>query len=209
MNTLILASSGQFIVNNDIDRFLPKPLLRCSIASIITASKKVPDTGYVKRHRVAMQAKNISYSEIDIAEKDEQTLAKELDGYDIIYVEGGNTFYLLQCVRESGFKNVVSDLLARGVVYIGSSAGSYIACPSIVMATWSKRGFDQCGITDYTGMNLAPFLIKAHYVPDMLPSLKERAKDLHHPLRAITDEQAIIVQNDRIQLLGGGDEIVL
>ena len=193
MKTLILASSGQFITANNVDHFLPKKITDCKIAYIITASKKVDDTGYIERHRQKMDELNFSYTEIDIAGKNEDELKKALDGHNIVMVEGGNTFYLLKAVRESGFDNVIKELINNGVVYVGSSAGSYIACPSIIMATWSNRGFDRCGITDFTAMNLVPFLIKAHYTPDMLETLKEKASGLQYPMRVLNDNQAIHV----------------
>lgn len=209
MKTLILTSSGSFITANNVDDFLPKKIIDCRIAYIITASKKVDDTSYIERHRQKMNELNFSYTEIDIAGKNEDELKKALDGHDIVMVEGGNTFYLLKAVRESGFANVIKELIDNGVVYVGSSAGSYITCPSIVMATWSNRGFDRCGITEYSAMNLVPFLIKAHYTTDMLETLKEKVNDLQYPMRVINDDQAILVQNGEVQLLGGGDEIIL
>ncbi|MFA6253596.1 MAG: Type 1 glutamine amidotransferase-like domain-containing protein [Patescibacteria group bacterium] len=209
MKTLILASSGQFITANNVDDFLPKKIADCKIAFIITGSKKVANTDYIERHRQKMDELNFSYTEIDIAGKKEEELKKVLDGHDIIMMEGGNTFYLLKAVRESGFKNVLNDLLEKGVVYIGSSAGSYIACPSIIMATWSARDYDRCGVTDFEAMNLVPFLIKAHYTPDMKEVLNKKVKDLRYKTRVLNDEQAILVRDGEVQLLGGGDEIIL
>lgn len=209
MNTLLLASSGKFITTHNIDQFLPKKLVDCKIAYIITASKKVDDTSYIDTHRQKMDELHFSYTEIDIAGKHEQELKRALDGYDIVMVEGGNTFYLLKAVRESGFENIVKDLLAQGVVYIGSSAGSYIACPSIIVSTYSNKPKDRCGVTDFTAMNLVPFFIQAHYTPSMLHDVQEIKKELPYPLRAIHDEQALLVRDGEVQLLGGGDEIIM
>jgi len=209
MKTLILTSSGNFITTNNINCFLPKKIVNCKIAYIITASKKVDDTNYIDKHRQKMDELNFSYTEIDIAGQNKNELKKTLGGYDIVMVEGGNSFYLLKAVRESGFDNIIKDLIAKDVVYIGSSAGSYIVCPSIVMATWSKQKFDECGITDHTAINLVPFLIQAHYTPDMQKMLKKKSKNLQYPIRALNDEQAILVRNEKIQLLGSGDEIIM
>lgn len=209
MKTLILSSSGQFITANNVDDFLPKKITDCKIAYIITASKKVNDTGYIERHRQKMNELNFSYTEIDITGKNENELRMALDGHDIVMVEGGNTFYLLKAVRESGFTNVIRELIDEGVVYVGSSAGSYIACPSIIMATWSNRGFDRCGITDFTAMNFVPFLIKAHYTPEMKETLVEKRKNVQYPIRALNDNQALLVRDGEVQLLGGGDEIIV
>ena len=115
---LILTSSGQFITKNNIDHFLPKKITDCKIAYITTASKKVDDTSYIERHKQKMNELNFSYTEIDIADKNEAQLSSILTGYDIIFVEGGNTFYLLKSVHESGFDKVMKDLVSKGVVYI-------------------------------------------------------------------------------------------
>ena len=209
MKTLILTSSGQFITANNVDDFLPKKITDCKIAYIITASKKVSDTGYIDRHRQKMDELNFSYDEIDIAGMNENELKKALGGHDIIMVEGGNTFYLLKAIRESGFENVVRNLIAKGVVYIGSSAGSYVACPSIIVSTYAKKQKDRCGVTDFTAMNLVPFLIKAHYTPDMLPDLNDIRTKIEYPLHILDDKQALLIRDGEVQLLGGGDEIIL
>ena len=208
MKTIILASHRQLIAANYIDHFLPKPLSEAKILYITTASKKVSDTGYVERMRQKMNELNFSFTELDIEGKSEQELKKALSSTDIIYVEGGNTFYLLEAVRESGFEKLVKEAIENGVVYWGVSAGSYIACPSIVMATWSGH-FDSDGVTDLTAMNLVPFLIKAHYTPDMLPLLTEKSKDLQLPLFVINDEQAVLVRDGEVQLIGSGEVLTL
>jgi len=208
MKTLILASSGNLIAANNLNHFLPKPLSEAKILYVTTASKKVNDSSYVERTRQKMDELNFSYTEFDIVGKSEEELKKALSDSDILYVEGGNTFYLLQAVRDTGFEKIVKEAIENGLVYWGVSAAAYIACPSIIMATWSDR-FDRCGVTDWTAMNLVPFLIKAHYAPDMLATLKEKSKNLELPLRVLNDEQAVLVKDGEIQLIGGGDEIVL
>jgi dipeptidase E len=208
MKTLILASSGNLIAANNVNHFLPKPLNKAKILYVTTASKKVNDASYVERTRQKMDELNFSYTEFDIVGKSEEELKKALNTSDILYVEGGNTFYLLKAVRDTGFEKIVKEAIENGLVYWGVSAGSYIACPSIIMATWSDR-FDRCGVTDWTAMNLVPFLIKAHYTPDILGTLKEKVKDLQLPLRVLNDEQAVLVKDGEVQLIGDGDELIL
>ncbi|MBI2444429.1 MAG: Type 1 glutamine amidotransferase-like domain-containing protein [Candidatus Magasanikbacteria bacterium] len=207
MKTIILASSSEFIAST-IDNFLPKPLSESKVLYVTTASKKVNDDSYVEKTRQKIGELSFSYTEIDIAGKTEEELKKALTSCDIVYVEGGNTFYLLKAVRESGFEKAVKEAMDKGIVYWGVSAGSYIACPSIVMATWSDR-FDRFGVTDWSAMNLVPFLIKAHYAPKYLDSIKRNAKDLQLPMRMLNDNQAIIVRDGEVQLIGEGDDITL
>jgi len=208
MKTLILASSGNLIAANNLNHFLPKPLSEAKILYVTTASKKVNDSSYVERTRQKMDELNFSYTEFDIVGKSEEELKKALSDSDILYVEGGNTFYLLQAVRDTGFEKIVKEAIENGLVYWGVSAGAYIACPSIIMATWSDR-FDRCGVTDWTAMNLVPFFIKAHYTPDMLGTLKEKSNDLQLPLRVLNDDQVVMMKDGEVQLTGGGDELIL
>ncbi|MCK5061865.1 Type 1 glutamine amidotransferase-like domain-containing protein [Candidatus Parcubacteria bacterium] len=208
MKNLLLSSSGTFITRFDIKEF-KKPLKDMKMAYITTASKKVEDSTYVVNRKKEMDKQGFDYEEIDIGGKTENELRKNLKDKKIIYVEGGNAFYLLKCVRESRFEKIVKELIKKGVIYIGSSAGSYIACPTIEIADKaSGHNFNKCGITNYTAMNLVPFLIKAHYNPDEKEELKEKLKNVKYPIRPLTDDQAILVKNNKVSLLENGKEII-
>jgi len=209
MKTLILTSSGKLIAANKLDDSLPKPLSESKILYVTTASKKIPDASIMERQKQIMNRLNFSYTEYDIAGKSKEELKKVLLEQDIVYVEGGNTFYLLKSVRESGFDDILKELIPKGLVYIGTSAGSYIACPSIITASWSKDEFDKCNVTDFRAMGLAPFLMLVHFIPEMKEMLEAKTKDLDFPMRVLTDDQAIVIKDEKIQLIGGGIEIIM
>ena len=63
--------------------------------------------------------------EIDIEGKTEAEVMKLLELKDIIFVEGGNTFYLLKAMRECNFEKVIRKLLKEGKVYIGVVCRKY------------------------------------------------------------------------------------
>lgn len=46
-------------------------------------------------------------------------------------VAGGDTFYLMEKLKESGADKVIKEFIEKGGVYIGSSAGSIVCCPTI------------------------------------------------------------------------------
>ena len=54
--------------------------------------------------------------------------------YDIIYMIGGNTFYLLKELREKNLDEKIIQAINNGVIYIGSSAGSIILGKTIETA---------------------------------------------------------------------------
>ena len=88
------------------------------------------------------------------------------------------------------------------------SAGSYIACPSLAVSIRSKLSFDRCEITDLTAMNRVPFFVKAHYTPEIYNSLKIHAQELPAPLYALDNDQALVIDGNKIELIGGGEEVI-
>lgn len=209
MKTILLTSSGTFTTDKKLE-FLSKPLNEMKMAWVITASKGVDDTSYIQRHKQRMDELGFDYEEIDIEGKNEKELREILNDKEVVFVEGGNTFYLLKCVRESGFDKVIKELIEKGVIYIGASAGSYIACPTIEMATWRHQDeYDRCGVTNFTGLNLVSFLVIAHYAEEYKEIIKEGISKTKYPVRILTDDQALLVRDDEVELVGKGPEIKL
>lgn len=209
MTTILLASSGKFITEGDLS-FLLRPINQMKMAYIITASKGVEDISYLEIHKQRMTELGYNFEEMDIDGKSEKELRKMLTDKEVVYVEGGNTFFLLKKVRESDFDKVIKDLIARGVAYIGSSAGSYILCPTIEMATWKHQDrYNHYGVTDLAALNIVPFLVTAHYTPEYRELLKGKIQTSKYPVKILTDDQAILIQNGEARLIGKGEEILL
>jgi len=215
---IILTANGKFLYNYSIDAYLPKPLAECKIAYIITAAMKMDETGevekarlrdHIRRYKEKMDELKYDYTEIDIAGLSPQELKSTLSAYDIVLVEWGNPFYLLKVVHETGFQETMEELMKQWVVYIGKSAGSYIACPSLIVSTRSKLTFDKYNITDLTAMNRVPFFVKAHYIPEMYDDLKTHAQELSTPLYGLNNDQALVVNDGQVELIGGGDKIII
>src|SRR3989344_4720559 len=202
---ILLLSSGRFLMNNP--KVFKKPFKDMKMAYVITASKGVENTDYLERARNFFKEHNYNYQELDLDGKEKRELEEILKKFEIVFVEGGNSFYLLKSIRESGFDEVVKRLLPQGLIYMGASAGSYVACPTIEMATWKHQDkYYHYEIKDFTGMNLVPFLITVHYVPEYRSILKEKILQSKYLVRILTDEQAILIKDGKTTFLGE-DEI--
>lgn len=205
MKTLLLLSSGTFL-KNDLSDIFEKPLNKYRMAHIIDSSKGkgVTNTDHIERVRDRFKEREVYFEDIELAGKNENEVREIMKNFDGVFVNGGSTFYLLKVIRETGFDKVLKELLPKGFIYIGASAGSYVACPSIEMALWGlKDRYDRYGITDLTGMNLVPFLMRVHYVPEYRDLLKQKISQANYPVKILTDEQAILVKGDSFELLGG------
>ena len=160
---------------------------------------------WMEKDRQLLYECGIKYiEELDFKDKTQKELEKLLSDKEIIFVNGGNTFYLLKWVKESGFSKVLSHFLRRGGLYGGVSAGSYIACPTIEAATWKHQVRNRVGITDFTALNLIPFLITAHFEEKYRTIVVQAAKSTKYPIVALSDKQAILVQDGKIKIVGEG-----
>ena len=75
-----------------------------------------------------------------------------IDDYDIIYMMGGNTIYLLDMVRRYNFIEVIKNFIAKGKIYIGSSAGSQIIGSTIELCSVYET--NNVNMTDFTALGI-------------------------------------------------------
>src|SRR3989338_1674189 len=208
MIKLLLLSTARFLINHS--SVFGKPLNEYKMLHIITASKGVTNLAYLERNQKFFDEQGCARTEYDLDGKNEDNIQEQLKKHDLVYLEGGNTFYLMKSIRESGFEKVLKEFLPKGVVYMGGSAGSYVACPSIEMSLWRHQDkYEHYGVTDMTGMGLVPFMLSVHYKPEYADILRLNIPKLKYPVRILTDEQAISVIDDTYKLIGDEKEITL
>lgn len=145
-------------------------------------------------------------TEIDLREEDEESLREKMKALDVIFVTGGNTFYLMKYIRESGFDKLLKAFLGRGGIYLGVSAGSYVAAPDISGAQWKHlEDINMVGLKDLRGLGLVDFLISPHYIPEHEAIINENKNKVSLPIFGLTDFQAILVENGKIKFVGPGE----
>ena len=210
--TLLLTSAGIKVtpIRDELLKILPKPASKIKLAHVVTASNVAEDIDYVRRDKRMMKKVGFQVEDIDIVGKTEKQLRKTLKNKDVVYVQGGNGFFLLKHIRKSGFDKVIKDLIKRGTIYIGVSAGTYVACPTIEMHTWKDKERNQFGVVNLAAMNLVPFLITVHYNRVKYRSgLKEGITKSKYTVKILNDDQAILVKSGKIKLVGRGKEVKL
>lgn len=205
---LILASDLSFLLKYGYDLTgIPKEELK--IGYVTTASKVARTQSFFEDVKNQMKEAGYLFEEIDIENKSEKELLEFFNDKNIIHVEGGNTFYLLKVIREGGFGDVLKKLLDDGKIYIGTSAGAYIMCPTIEVANWNEDGKDRFGMTDFTALNYVPFILKAHYTDYKEAKIKKEALTSKYPLRVLKDGQGILVEDSKCTFIGDTEEITI
>lgn len=127
---------------------------------------------------------------------------------EAVAVGGGNTFHLLRALYETGLIEAIRERAKAGLPYLGWSAGSNVACPTIRttndMPIVEPQSFD--------ALNLVPFQINPHYTDERLTahSGETREQRIAEFIKANPDATVVglregsglRIEGERIKLLG-------
>ncbi len=186
-------------------KILPKNPEELELCFIATAADPEENKWFVEKDKKRLLELGFKIKEIDLKQENTHSLRIKLKGVDVIFVEGGNTFYLLKYVRKSGFDKVLKPFLDRGGIYLGVSAGTYIAGLDISPTQW-KHAEDKniVGLKDLRGLCLIDFAIFSHYKPKHESIIKENKHKIPSTIVALTDKQAVLVNGKDYKIVGSG-----
>lgn len=124
------------------------------------------------------------------------------------FVGGGNTFRLLNTIHTEGLIQLIVEKVMSGVPYIGASAGSIVACPTII----TTNDMPIVRPSTLEAMGLVPFQINAHYLdadPEsthMGETRERRIAEFHEensvPVIGLREGSWLHVEDERV-MLGG------
>jgi dipeptidase E len=131
-----------------------------------------------------------------------------LEGFDAVWVLGGNPFVLRTAFHESGADAPVVDRLRDdSLVFAGYSAGPCVLGPRLPV--WDDLldrdlpGYPDTLVT--TGLSLVPFVIAPHYGSEPGAAGATEVTDAfienHIPFIALRDGQAIVIDGDSFRVV--------
>ena len=132
----------------------------------------------------------------------------QLDRADAVFVGGGNTFRLLKKLYQLNYFDRIRERVRAGTPYIGSSAGSMVACPTI--RTTNDMPIVECPTLNAFGF--IGFQLNCHYLdPDPASTHKgetreERLREFHEenatPVLGLREGTMLLVQDGTAKLAG-------
>jgi dipeptidase E len=133
---------------------------------------------------------------------------QELSAADLIIGGGGNTFHLLHELYRHDLIGALRRRISEGIHYLGWSAGSNIACPSIR----TTNDMPIIWPPSCEALDLVPFQINPHYTDTHLTGHQgeTRAERLSEfmvlnpdiPVVALREGSALQIEAGKIRLLG-------
>ncbi len=195
MKRLLLASSGLEYIKT----FAGKDPTLVKMLFIPTAGNLDDEVWWIDKDRDVLGKMGFQITELDIEHSSKAEMQKALSDTDIIYVAGGNTFFLLKQVRETGFDNMLTEYVNDGGLYAGASAGALIAGTDIGAISSLDEPEKVQGLKSTEGLGWVNVIPIPHY--DMkartqpIDEIKAKyGKD--NEMVLLTDDQALLVKDN-------------
>eukprot|EP01094_Clydonella_sp_ATCC50884_P027666 TRINITY_DN8047_c0_g1_i1.p1 TRINITY_DN8047_c0_g1~~TRINITY_DN8047_c0_g1_i1.p1 ORF type:complete len:236 (+),score=52.83 TRINITY_DN8047_c0_g1_i1:26-733(+) len=159
--------------------------------------------GYAEKARAAYEQMGFRVEAIHRKENPADAVAAA----EAVFIGGGNTFRLLKALYDNNLIAVLRERVEAGMPYIGTSAGSNVATPSI-------RTTNDMPIVEpphFTALALVPFQINAHYldpqdIAHMGETRQQRLKEFHEdnctPVLGLREGAMVLVKEGKATLLG-------
>lgn len=156
---IILTSNG--LSSETLLEKVSKSMIDCSKAVIITTAS----VGYKEKDwhipKLTSELKQLTLS-VDLFDFDQDN-PMELLKYDVVEINGGNPFYLLNSMNASHCKEILQEI-AEEKVLIGVSAGSMVLQKNIeLIAQYSPELNAEVQLTDFSGLGITDLQILPHY----------------------------------------------
>jgi len=204
---LFLTSSGlPQEYRQEFINFIDKDLRDLSVGFIANGADLDENNWYVDKAKNELKEIGLKFEDVDLRHfvgKSSATLQEVLSKFDMIYVNGGDTFYLLDLMRKVNFEPVIRDLLNNGKIYFGTSAGSVVAGPNIELAGWPPNSDENVvNMKDTTGLSLVDFAILPHFESKDIDIVQNETSKISYPLIMLTNLQAVVVQGKDVRMVG-------
>jgi dipeptidase E len=210
---LLLTSGG--LANRSIEKALfdlvGKKSEETSLAFVPTASNEdVGDKEFLIDDLIGL--KKLNFKSIDIADisaVEEKIWREKLEAADILFFEGGDTYYLMRWINKSGLARILPDLL-KTKVYVGVSAGSVVLSKDLMLTASQKLYEEDLDETEsLPGLNCVDFYVLPHLSSPYFENVREdlirkATANMSGKIYAIDDESAVKVYGDKVEVVSEG-----
>lgn len=171
MNLLLLSNStqhGRGYLEHALDTvtgFLPAG---ARLAFVPYALADYP--GYTARVRTALEPAGITVRGVH----ENADPVAELAASDAVFIGGGNSFRLLSALYRTGLRTAVAEAVRDGLPYMGASAGTNMAAPTLR----TSNDMPIVQPPSFETLGLVPFQINPHYLdPDPASTHKGETRE--------------------------------
>lgn len=215
---LLLTSGG--ITNKSIARALfdlvGKKPENTSVVFIPTASNvEKGDKTWLIDDLINLKKQNFKSVDIaDISAVGENIWRPKLEEADVLFFEGGDTYYLMEWINKSGLAHLLPNLL-KSKVYVGVSAGSMVTNKNLALGISQIVYEEDLDKTEeIPGLNFVDFYLLPHLNSPYFKNLredfiKESVRNIPEKIYVLDDNSALKVVDGKVEVISEGKWFVI
>lgn len=185
-------------------------LLRGKKARSMTYIPSSHENGYFYFKRIKKRYKSYGIKNVFYFPVDAHFLKSELKRAfksDVIYLAGGNTFYFLKHLRDSGVLSELQKFVRRGGVLAGLSAGAIMMTPHIYLAGYPEHEGDpnEVRLKNLKSLGLVDFEFLPHYSGSSKTHkalVRYSKKNPERLIVAAPDGSGVVIDGNEYRLMG-------
>ena len=191
-------------VKNLFRQYASEKQLGKHVLFIPTAGNVEEYWGYIDEALQTFADLGFQVEVLDISAWDRETAQAKIFQSKLLYVSGGNTFYLLQELKKKQLLSLIKEQIADGMVYVGESAGAIITAKDI---DYNKL-MDDKGVAaelhDTGALNEVDFYVLPHVGEEPFVESAQATLDTYSDqlnLLPLNNRQAVLVEGEEVKVL--------
>ena len=160
--------------------------------------------GYIDEALQTFEDLGFQVEVLDISACDRETAQAKIFQSKLLYISGGNTFYLLQELKKKQLLSLIKEQIADGMVYVGESAGTIITAKDI---DYNKIMDDKTVAMELNGteaLNEVDFYVLPHVGEEPFVESAQTTLDTYSDqlnLLPLNNRQALLVEGEEVKVL--------
>ena len=171
---------------------------------ISTAGNVEEYRGYIDEALQAFADLGFQVEVLDIAACDRETAQAKIFQSKLLYVSGGNTFYLLQELKKKQLLSLIKEQIADGMVYVGESAGAVITAEDIDYIRLMDDKEVAGELFDTVALKEADFYLLPHVGEEPFAESAQATLDTYSDqlnLLSLNNRQAVLVEGEEVKVV--------
>jgi len=191
-------------VKNLFRQYASEKQLGKHVLFIPTAGNVEEYRGYIDEALQTFEDLGFQVEDLDISVCDRETAQAKIFQSKLLYISGGNTFYLLQELKKKELLFLIKEQIADGMVYVGESAGAIITAKDI---DYNKIMDDKAvakELNDTEALNEADFYVLPHVGEEPFAESAQAILNTYGDklnLLPLNNRQAVLVEDEEVKVL--------
>lgn len=163
---------------------------------------------HIKYSMELLSKMGLIVDELEISGATHLDIVNKLENNDYIYVAGGNTFFLLQEMNQSGAGDLIKEQIHAGKLFIGESAGAILLAPDIEYSKDTDNPLAAPQLKTFEALNIIDFYPVPHYNNEPLKDAVDKVISKYGevlPLVPFSNSQAILITGKEKQIVSNNE----